>query len=126
MEDFRARARQLKRMVQALYLATRDPRTPWPARLVAGLVLAYALSPLDLVPDPIPVLGYLDDLILIPLGLALAIRLIPVAVWRDARAAAEASPWSGKPTSWAGAVLVAALWILAVAACWWLIRRWWG
>ena len=82
-------ARRLKREVRALYLAYRDPRTPWYGRMLAALVVAYALSPIDLIPDPIPVLGYLDDLILIPLGVALALRMIPREVMAECRAQAE-------------------------------------
>jgi chromate transporter len=91
------RARALKRETYALYLAVRDPRTPWYARAVAAAVVAYALSPLDLIPDFIPVIGYLDDLILVPLGIALALRLIPEPVMRECRERAAASdglPWS--------------------------------
>ncbi len=76
-QQWKAVARRLKREVRALYLAYRDPRTPWYGRAFAAIVVAYALSPIDLIPDPIPVLGYLDDLILIPLGVALALRMIP-------------------------------------------------
>ena len=82
-------AKQLKSLITALSNAYRDPRTPWPARIVALCVVGYALSPIDLIPDPIPVLGYLDDLILLPLGVALAVRLIPDAVWAEARAQAD-------------------------------------
>jgi uncharacterized membrane protein YkvA (DUF1232 family) len=109
-------------VIQALSSAARDPRTPVVARVVAGCVLAYALSPIDLIPDPIPVLGYLDDIILIPPGIALAIRLIPDAVWAEARAEALAHPWQGKPTSRVGALVIGALWIVAVVLTWWLVR----
>src|SRR5579859_5377671 len=84
------RARVLKRDICALYLAVRDPRTPWYARAVAAAVLAYALSPLDLIPDFIPVIGYLDDLIVVPLGIALALRLIPEQVMSECRAQVQA------------------------------------
>lgn len=76
---------ELKRQIHALYLASRDPRTPWYAKAVAGLVVAYTLSPIDLIPDFIPVLGYLDDLLIVPAGIALAIRLIPADVMAAAR-----------------------------------------
>src|SRR5436190_3125361 len=90
-------ARGLKREVHAVYLAARDPRVPWYAKALAIAVAAYATSPIDLIPDFIPVLGYLDDLIIVPLGLALAIRLIPPEVMAEHRrsaAAAEAPPAS--------------------------------
>jgi uncharacterized membrane protein YkvA (DUF1232 family) len=115
------RARRLKREANALALASRDPRTPWYARALAVCIVAYAFSPLDLIPDPIPILGYLDDLILIPLGIALAIRLIPDEVLAYARArASESSATSG---SWivAGAIIVC--WVaLAVLAGWFVLR----
>ena len=112
-------ARRLKREAHALALAARHPATPWPAKLVAGLVVAYALSPIDLIPDVIPLLGYLDDLILLPIGIALAIRLIPQAVLAECRAQAAASP--ERPTSKLGATLIVALWLLTAGlAAWWL------
>lgn len=84
-----AAARRLRGEVAALYYAVRDPRTPWAARAAAAAVVAYALSPIDLIPDFIPVLGYLDDLLLVPLGVALAVRLIPPAVMAEARVKAQ-------------------------------------
>ena len=103
-------ARALKRQTLTLYYATRDPRTPWYAKVVAGLIVAYAISPIDLIPDFIPVLGYLDEVILLPLALAFAIRLIPEAVLADARVRAERA--AERPTSRAAAVVIIALWIL--------------
>ena len=103
-------ARALKRQTLTLYYATRDPRTPWYAKVVAGLIVAYAISPIDLIPDFIPVLGYLDEVILLPLALSLAIRLIPEAVLADARVRAERA--AERPTSRAAAVVIIALWIL--------------
>jgi uncharacterized membrane protein YkvA (DUF1232 family) len=103
--------RRLKREVGALYLAYRDPRTPWYARLFAALVVAYAISPIDLIPDPIPVLGYLDDLILIPLGVWVALRLIPRGVTAECRQRA-AQETVVLPVSRAGAVMVAIVWIV--------------
>lgn len=114
-------ARRLKRDVVALWLAARDPRTPLGARLVAGAVAAYALSPIDLIPDFIPVLGLLDDLVIVPAGIWLAWRLIPaplMAEFRDAAATRE------RPRSPAAAALVVALWIgLAGLALWWWLGR---
>lgn len=113
----RRRAGELKRETYALHLAYRDPRTPWIARIVAGCVVAYAFSPLDLIPDFVPVLGYLDDLVLVPLGVALALRLIPPAVMADCRARARAA--TGRPHSWTAAAAIVAIWLglaaLAVA-----------
>ena len=93
IEMLRRKARVLKRDTLALYLAVRDPRTPWYAKAVAAAVVAYALSPFDLIPDFIPVLGYLDDLIVVPLGITLALKLIPEPVIADCRARASAA-WS--------------------------------
>jgi uncharacterized membrane protein YkvA (DUF1232 family) len=112
---WKRRARQLRRETYALYLAYRDPRVPWYAKVLAACVVAYALSPLDLIPDFIPVLGYLDDLVLIPLGIALALRLIPSAVMADSRTRADQVLSQDRPRSWAAAVVIVALW-LALAA----------
>lgn len=89
--SWRQRAQESKRYSHALYLAVRDPRVPWYAKAVVVLVVGYALSPIDLIPDFIPVLGYLDDLLLLPLGIALAIRLIPADIWRDCLTRAAAA-----------------------------------
>jgi uncharacterized membrane protein YkvA (DUF1232 family) len=104
------RFRALKRDTLALYLAARDPAVPWPAKLVIGLVVAYALSPIDLIPDVIPVLGYLDDLLLVPAGLALAVRLVPPEVLERHRREAERRFRDERPTSRLGALVVLVLW----------------
>lgn len=126
LHRLRAAARRLKGELLALSLAARDPRTPWPARLLALLVLAYALSPLDLIPDFIPVLGQLDDLLLVPAGLWLALRLIPPPVLADARDRAAAQPTRLARSAW-GLVLMLGLYVLAVWLTWrfWL-GHWWG
>ncbi len=122
-QRWKQRAHTLKKEVYALYLAYRDPRTPWYAKVVAALVVAYAFSPIDLIPDPIPVLGYLDDLVLIPLGAALALRLIPPDVMADARAKTEELLRAGKPVSWGGVVIVGVIWIVLAGLAVWLIVR---
>jgi uncharacterized membrane protein YkvA (DUF1232 family) len=114
LSTWKQRARRLKTELHALYLAYRDPRVPWYARALAALVVGYAFSPIDLIPDPIPVLGYLDDLVLIPLGIALALRLIPAPVMADCRAKAREAVDSGKPVSWFAAGVIVAIWILLV------------
>jgi len=115
VQTLKSRARALKRETYAMYLAVRDPRTPWYARVVAGAVLAYALSPFDLIPDFIPVIGLLDDLILVPLGFALALKLIPAPIMVDCRSRADAA--QGLPVSRIGAAFVVALWLaLAILA----------
>jgi uncharacterized membrane protein YkvA (DUF1232 family) len=112
-------ARALKRDVVALWIAGRDPRVPWHAKAVAAAVAAYALSPIDLIPDFIPVLGYLDDLIIVPLGIALAVRLIPPELMLAFRV--EATRRENLPTSHAAAAAVVALWIAAAALLTWLL-----
>ena len=104
-----------------MYFACRDPRTPWFAKVVAGAVVAYALSPIDLIPDFIPVLGYLDDLIIVPLGIALAVKMIPNAVLVDCRMRAQAA--SERPTNRKAAAIVVAIWVAAAALLIWLAYR---
>ena len=112
-------ARRVRRDVRALWIAARDPRTPWYAKLLAGAVVAYALSPIDLIPDVVPVLGYLDDLVLLPLGILLAVRLIPGPLMAEYRAAAAAL--DERPASVTGLVFVIAAWLcLSGLALWWL------
>jgi len=116
LTQWKAKALALKCEVHAVYLALHDARTPWYAKLVAFCVVAYAVSPIDLIPDPIPVLGYLDDLILIPLGVALLQRLIPPQVMADCRArAAKGSPHAGLLAA-VGALTIAAIWLAGLVA----------
>ena len=105
----------------ALYLAYRDPRVPWYARVFAACVVGYAFSPIDLIPDPIPVLGYLDDLILIPLGVALAIRMIPDEVLEECRQKAHSA--GDQPVNRKAAVFVVAVWLVLAVL---LVARLWG
>ena len=114
-------ARLIKRDVHALYLARRDPRVPWYARALAALVAAYALSPIDLVPDFIPVVGLLDDVLLVPLGIILVIRLIPPEVMAEHREMAAAA--QARPVSRMAAILIVAAWVLGIAGAAWLIRQ---
>ncbi len=106
-------AQQLKAQLLALYFAYRDPRTPWYARVFAIGVVGYAFSPIDLIPDVIPLLGYLDDLVLLPVGIYLALRLIPAAVMVEARRRA-AEPGQTIPVSRAGAAVVLLLWLVGL------------
>lgn len=122
--DLRAVARRIKRDGVTLWFACRDPRTPWWIKALAGLVVAYALSPIDLVPDFIPVLGYLDDVILLPGLIWLVVRLMPEDVRADCRARAE--DWMArqqrKPVSRWGVVLVLAVWLGLALLLWrWLV-----
>jgi uncharacterized membrane protein YkvA (DUF1232 family) len=121
-EQVKNRIRDLKREVVALYFAARDPEAPLMAKLVAGFVAAYALSPIDLIPDFIPVLGYLDDLIIVPLGIMLAARLVPDDVMNRARKRAESV--ADQPRSTFGLMIIVSVWLLAIAAfTTWFLRR---
>jgi uncharacterized membrane protein YkvA (DUF1232 family) len=106
-------ARRIRQETHAVFLAARDPRVAWPVRLLALAVAAYALSPIDLIPDAIPVLGLLDDAIIVPLGILLVVRLLPPEILAEHRRAVAQQ--AGKPTSRLGALLVVALWLLAAA-----------
>ena len=116
LERLKAWAGRLKTELRALYLAYGDPRVPTHARVLAIVVVAYAFSPIDLIPDPIPVLGYLDDLILIPLGIALAVRMIPPDVLAECRIKARTEETKAGPKGTAAAVVVVAAWLLAALA----------
>lgn len=123
IEAWRQRARRLKTETFALYLAYKDPRTPWYARLFAACVVGYAFSPIDLIPDPIPVLGYLDDLVLVPLGVALALKMVPALVMAECRAKAQEAVDNGRPTNWVAAGIVVAIWLLLAALALMLVTR---
>jgi len=107
-------ARRIKRDVLALYFAARDPRVPWYAKALAGCVAAYALSPIDLIPDFIPVLGYLDDVVIVPLGIVLAVRLIPPAIMSQHRTAASEA--IARPRSRAAAAVIVLTWLVVTIA----------
>lgn len=112
LDGLKKRARRLKAELHALVLAYRDPRVPWYARVFAAGVVAYAISPIDLIPDFIPVLGYLDDLILVPLGIVLALRMIPAEVMADCRERAKEISREGRPTNWVAAGVIIGIWLL--------------
>ena len=118
MESLRTRAKQLKQQTLTVYYAARDPRTPLHVRALAFLIAAYALSPIDLIPDFIPVLGYLDDVILIPLGLALVVKLTPPEVL--AAAQLQANEAASKPVSYTAAAFIVLLWLVVL----WVVGRW--
>jgi uncharacterized membrane protein YkvA (DUF1232 family) len=115
-------ARSITRDAHAIYLAARDPRTPWYAKALAVCVAAYALSPIDLIPDFIPVLGYLDDVVIVPLGIVAAASMIPAEVMADARAAANEA--ASRPRSRAGLIAIAFLWAASAALLGWFCYRW--
>ena len=125
LDFWKKQARTLKIQVMALYYAYRDRRTPWYARLFTGFIVAYAFSPIDLIPDFIPVLGYLDDLVIVPLGVLLALKMIPAQVMAECRAKAEQTVDEGKPQFRFMAVLIVAVWIITVAAVgYWVFKMW--
>jgi uncharacterized membrane protein YkvA (DUF1232 family) len=119
MVDLKQRARVIRRDVHALYLASRDPRVPWYAKALALVIAGYALSPIDLVPDFIPVLGLLDEVILVPLGVLLVVRLIPPAIMSEHRGAAAAA--EHRPVSRVAALVIACVWVACAALCGWLV-----
>lgn len=114
--DFKERAKQLKADIPAVFIALRKKETPLLPKILAGITIAYALSPIDLIPDFIPVVGYLDDIILLPALVALTIKLIPGEVFAQCRKEAEGLWADGKPVKWLYAVPIAICWLLIVFA----------
>src|SRR5262245_46196145 len=109
------------RDAHAIYLAARDPRTPWYAKALAVCVAAYAFSPIDLIPDFIPVLGYLDDLLIVPLGIFIVVKLIPAEVMAESRAAANLA--AERPVSMTAAAVIVAVWAASIGLTAWLVYR---
>jgi uncharacterized membrane protein YkvA (DUF1232 family) len=124
MSRLRIWARTIKRDVCAVYLAARDPRVPWYTKALALVVAGYALSPIDLIPDFIPIVGYLDDLLIVPLGIALVVWMIPAEVMAEHRKAALLA--GDRPVSRTAAFIVILIWILAIAGSGWLLVRWYN
>jgi uncharacterized membrane protein YkvA (DUF1232 family) len=116
---WREKARELKRQTYTVYLACKDPRTPWYAKALSLVVVGYACSPVDFIPDFIPILGYLDDLILIPLGIKLVIRLVPEEVMAESREKATATLQNGEPKNWIAGAIIISIWVLVLI---WIIR----
>jgi uncharacterized membrane protein YkvA (DUF1232 family) len=124
IEGLKHWARDVKRDVVALYIAGRDPRTPWYAKGVALAVAVYALSPIDLIPDFIPILGYLDDLLVVPLGILLALYLIPAYLMAEFRH--FASERGQMPSQWFGAAFIVGIWCVGLLAVgWWAHHKFW-
>jgi uncharacterized membrane protein YkvA (DUF1232 family) len=121
LDHWKTWARTIKRDVHAIYLAARDPRVPWYAKALALCVAGYALSPIDMIPDFIPVFGYLDDVIIVPLGIVAVVKLIPPHVMAEHRELASAA--QERPVSRTAAVIFVSIWIAAVALCAWLGYR---
>lgn len=125
LDNFKKRMGHLKSETYALYFAARHPGTPWYAKLFVAGVVAYAFSPIDLIPDFVPVLGYLDDLFLIPLGITIALKLIPPSVLSECRARAREAMESGQPGNRVAAVVVIGIWVLLAAlGAVWMLERW--
>lgn len=122
LEDWKRRARNVRRDVRALYLARHDPRIPWYARLFVFAIVAYALSPIDLIPDFIPVLGYLDDVIIVPAGVMLLVKMIPAEPLDEYRRKAEASDFV-IAKNWGFALIIVGLWCCGLALAWYVLRR---
>jgi uncharacterized membrane protein YkvA (DUF1232 family) len=126
VQHWRKRVRALKSEAYAVYLASKDPRVPWYARALIAFVVLHTLSPIDLIPDFIPVLGVLDDLVIAPLGIALALKMIPSEVLAACREEARLSLSQGTPTSRAAGAVIVAIWLVAallVAALLWRVVR---
>jgi uncharacterized membrane protein YkvA (DUF1232 family) len=120
IQRWKAWANRLKIEIYALYLAYGDPRTPWHAKVVAACVVGYAFSPIDLIPDFIPLVGYLDDLLLLPLGVALALRLVPREVLSESRERAGELVGQSQPVNRLAGVVILLVWAaLAGLAMWW-------
>ena len=127
LERLKRWAAELRAQVLTLWFCRRDPRTPLAAKILAALVVAYALSPIDLIPDFIPVLGYVDDLLLVPLGIYLVIRLIPAPVVTEARRDADAwlAARRGKPRSYWAAAFIVVIWVALAYWAWTVVRQHW-
>lgn len=121
---WRDRLLSLKRDAYALFLACKDERTPWYAKLAAAVVVAYAFSPIDLIPDFIPVFGLLDDMVLVPLGVVLVRWMVPAQVMEECRLRAEAAFEHGKPVSRTAAVLIVVIWIVLAYLSYRVVREW--
>jgi len=123
LEGLKHWARRLKTELMALYLACRDPRVPWYGRVLAICVVAYAFSPIDLIPDFIPILGYLDDLILLPIGIWLVLKIIPSTVMQECRQQAQGLNRSDRPQSWVAAGVIVGAWVAVVVGVGWAIAK---
>jgi uncharacterized membrane protein YkvA (DUF1232 family) len=126
LDAWKRRARQLSAQTYALYLAYRDPRTPWYAKVFAALVVGYVFSPIDPIPDWIPAVGLLDEMVVVPIGVLIAAKMIPRQVMEESREKAREVAEGEKPTSRVAAVVVVALWLLCVALAVFLAVRVFG
>jgi len=122
LKSWKAKSKQFKTEIVALYLASKHPGTPWYAKALAVLIIGYALSPIDLIPDFIPVLGYLDDFIIVPAGIALLIKIIPGDILEECRAKAQSDVLNRKSKNWVAGVIIIFIWLLAIYLILSLIR----
>ena len=113
-KSWKNKSNHLKSEIVALYLTYKHPRTPWYTKVLAAPIIGYALSPIDLIPDFIPVVGYLDDLIIVPLGIALLIKIIPRDILEESRAKAQFDILNKKPKNWIAAIIIVLIWLLAI------------
>ena len=123
IEKWKQRAKELKQELHAIYLACKDPRTPWYAKALAACIVGYALSPIDLIPDPIPILGYVDDFIFLPLGIAAVRKMIPPAILTECREKAKEATAQRKRRNWVAAGVIVAIWILLVVLVFIWLRK---
>ena len=114
IKSWKTKSKQLKTEIVALYLASQHPGTPWYAKVLAALIIGYALSPIDLIPDFIPVVGYLDDLIIVPAGIALLIKIIPGDILEECRAKAQSDLLNRKSKNWVAVVIIVLIWLSAI------------
>jgi uncharacterized membrane protein YkvA (DUF1232 family) len=122
LKSWKAKSKQLKTEILALYLASKHPGTPWHAKVLAAVIIGYALSPIDLIPDFIPVVGYLDDFIIVPAGISLLIKIIPRDVLEECRAKVQSDLLSRKSKSWVAAIVIVLIWIFAIYLAFSLLR----
>ncbi len=123
IEKWKECAKELKQELHAIYLACKDPRTPWYAKALATCVVGYALSPIDLIPDPIPILGYMDDFILLPLGIAAVRKMIPPAILAECREKAKEAAGQRKSRNLVAAAIVVFIWIVLVALAFMWLKK---
>ena len=120
-EQWKDWAKALKSQVYTLYLAYRDPRVPWYAKAFGAMVVAYALSPIDLIPDFVPVLGYLDDIVLIPIGIAIAVKMIPKEIMEECRKNAAVALTSREVKTWSATLVIVVIWLTVLGCIVWRI-----
>ena len=123
LEWLKKKSGDLKQQIYALYFAYKNPATPWYAKVFVGMVIAYAFSPIDLIPDFIPILGYVDNVILVPIGIWIAIRMIPENILEESRLHAPSESLDGKPRNWMAAAIIILIWISSASlAIYWIIQ----